>query len=242
MLPSAEAVKAVYQDPQTGIFAAARNLPAGAAKLVIECGTVSQATIDSVAQEAKTLPLTFVDAPVSGGPMGSEAGTLTFMVGCEEDIFQAIKSLLVHMGKEDSIVHCGGVGSGSAFKIINNYISIVSVLSVSEALNIAAKMNLDMRKLVDVINTGSGRCWVSDTNNPVPGIHPRAPASNGYAGGFRIELAEKVLSLGRDLAEMHGAKTFLDKTAIEAFHQAASDERYAGKDARVVYKWLNEHE
>lgn len=172
--------------------------------------------------------------------MGSEAGTLSFMVGCEERLFPEIKALLLHMGKESGILRCGEVGTGSAFKIINNYISILSVLTVSEALNIGVKMNLDMKLLVDVINSGSGRCWVTDTNNPVPGIHPNAPASQGYAGGFRVELAEKVLSLGKELAAIVGARTNLDKTALASLAEAASDPRYAGKDARVVYKWLNE--
>lgn len=235
-------MEVVYNDPKTGIFSVAA--PAGSTekkkKLVIECGTVSQSTIWKVFDTAKAKDMSFADAPVSGGPMGSQAGTLSFMVGCEERLFPEIRALLLHMGKESGIVRCGEVGAGSAFKIINNYISILSVLTVSEALNIAAKMNLDMKLLVDVINSGSGRCWVTDTNNPVPGIHPNAPASHGYAGGFRIELAEKVLSLGKELAAMAGARTNLDKTALASLAEAAGDPRYAGKDARVVYKWLNE--
>ncbi|KAF7188971.1 putative 3-hydroxyisobutyrate dehydrogenase, mitochondrial [Pseudocercospora fuligena] len=233
------AVKAVYLDPETGLFAGAK--PAGdfgIKKLLMECGTVAQATISEVSQRSKDYNVTFIDAPVSGGPMGSEAGTLSFMVGCDEGLFPPVKALLSLMGKEDSIFRCGEVGSGTAFKIINNYISIISILSVSEALNIAEKMGLDMRLLVDLINSSSGQCWVSSNNNPVPGIHPNAPASHNYEGGFRIELAEKVLRLGSELAESVGAPTFLDKTALEAYGAAKS--KYAGKDARVVYKWLNE--
>lgn len=242
MLPSAAAVRSVYLDTQNGIFAAAQPANANIAKkLVIECGTIAQATIAEVHEESKKYNVTFIDAPVSGGPMGSEAGTLSFMIGCDADTFLSVHKLLSRMGKEDSIFRCGGVGAGTAFKIINNYISIISVLSVSEALNIASKMNLDMRLLVDLINASSGQCWVTSKNNPVPGIHPNAPASHGYEGGFRIELAEEVLGLGKELAEMVGAQTFLDKTALQAFRMAASDPRYAGKDARVVYKWLNEY-
>jgi 3-hydroxyisobutyrate/3-hydroxypropionate dehydrogenase len=239
MLPSAEAVEKVYLDPKTGIFAAAASLNQnGPRKLAMECGTVAQACIDKVYSASKPFNLDFIDAPVSGGPMGSETGTLSFMVGCDKSLFPQIKSILDHMGT--SIFRCGDVGTGAAFKIINNYISIISVLSVSEALNIGSKMNLDMHLLIELINSSSGQCWVSSKNNPVPGYHPNAPASNNYAGGFRIELAEKVLDLGRQLAEQVGARTTLDKSAIRAFHEAAGDERYAGKDARVVYKWLNE--
>lgn len=241
MLPSASAVESVYLDPSTGIFAFTSHLPpTSARKLILECGTVAQSTVDKVFQQSKSHFLDFIDAPVSGGPMGSAAGTLSFMVGSSVLLFPKVKSILETMGT--SIFRCGNVGAGSAFKIINNYISIISVLSVSEALNIGAKMGLDLTVLNDLINSSSGQCWVTSKNNPVPGYHPNAPASNGYQGGFRIELAEKVLDLGRQLAEQVGARTFLDKTALGAFREAAGDERYAGKDARVVYKWLNEYD
>jgi 3-hydroxyisobutyrate dehydrogenase len=173
--------------------------------------------------------------------MGSKDGTLTFMVGSPRTLFPRLKSLLVHMGKPESIFHCGDVGSGTAFKLINNYISIISVLSVSEAYNIANRLDLDLNKLTEILNTGSAQCWVTSKNNPVPGIHPEAPASHGYEGGFRLELAHKVLELGKDLAESAGARTVLDKAALKVFQDAADDPRYAGKDARVVYKFLTEN-
>lgn len=196
-----------------------------------------------VAQKFATTPnVRFVDAPISGGPMGSEAGTLSFMVGCDTpELFNTIKSsLLAHMGDPKNIFHCGQVGTGTAFKIINNYISLVSVVSVSEAYTIARRMNLDIELLTDLLNSGSAQCWVTSKNNPVPGIHPNAPASNGYQGGFRLDLAEKVLSLGQELAESVGARTVLDKAALQVFKGANKDARYAGKDARVVYKYLVE--
>ena len=238
MLPSAEAMSAVY----ASIFSAASRSPT-AKKLIIECGTVAQSTIWSTAEQAKQYPgITFCDAPVSGGPMGSEAGTLSLMVGCDEKDFPTIKKLLSYVGKPDSIVHCGPVGSGTAFKLINNYISLTSVVAVSEALNIASKMDgIDMRKLVDVINSSSGQCWVTSTNNPVPGIHPNNAASNGYIGGFRLDLAEKVMGLGTELAEMVGAPSYMGKKAVEVYHQVGEDKACVGKDARIVYKWLGEN-
>lgn len=234
-------MKAVYLDPVTGALAATRG--SGTKKLLIECGTIASATVQEVYEASKQVPgVEFIDAPISGGPMGSKAGTLSFMVGCPEERFEALKDqLFVHMGKPESIFHCGEVGAGTAFKLINNYISIISVLSVSEAYNIATRTGLDLAKLTDLFNSGSAQCWVTSKNNPVPGVHPDAPASHGYAGGFRVELAHKVLELGKDLAEMVGARTALDKAALAVFKEAADDPRYAGKDARVVYKFLTEN-
>ncbi len=251
MLPTAPSVEKVYLDPTTGIIAggieASKSNPQK--KLIMECGTIETATILKVAAAAteaasKLGPgaiLDFVDAPVSGGPMGAEAGTLTFMVGASSsEPFEHAKSYLQYMGKKDSIFHCGNVGAGTAFKVINNYLSAITSLAASEALNIGAKMNLDLKLLTDVINVSGGQCWVTSQSNPVPGIHANAPASRGYEGGFRIELCKHVLEMGSSLAEMVGARTILDTPTLQAFDEAMNDERYKGKDARVVYKWLNE--
>ncbi|KAL1966532.1 hypothetical protein VTN77DRAFT_4454 [Rasamsonia byssochlamydoides] len=259
MLPGTPAVKAVYLDPSTGILAgvkaAAATTSSGRRKIIMECGTIETATILEVARATKDTAselassgwtLTFVDAPVSGGPMGAQAGTLTFMVGVDSDsnannsVFNAVKNVLSHMGKAENVFLCGDVGAGTAFKIINNYLSAITSLAASEALNIGAKMGLDPKLLTDVINTSGGQCWVTSQSNPVPGVQANAPASRGYEGGFRIELCKKVLGMGSELAKMVGARTVLDKPTLAAFEEAAADPRYSGKDARVVYKWLNE--
>lgn len=175
--------------------------------------------------------------------MGAQDSSLTFMVGTNnKSVFPTVQSTLSHMGNPDSIFLCGDVGSGTAFKVINNYLSAITSLAASEALNIGAKMNLDLKLLTDVINVSGGQCWVTSKSNPVPGIQENVPSSRDYEGGFRIELCRKVLKMGSDLAEMVGARTVLDKPTLEAFDEAKADERYKGKDARVVYKWLNESE
>jgi 3-hydroxyisobutyrate/3-hydroxypropionate dehydrogenase len=146
------------------------------------------------------------------------------------------------MGVKENVFLCGDVGAGTAFKIINNYLSAITSLAASEALNIGVKMGLDPKKLTDVINVSGGQCWVTSASNPVPGVQENVPSSRGYEGGFRIELCKKVLGMGTELAEMVGARTELDGVAMRAFEEAANDERYKGKDARVVYKWLSESE
>lgn len=178
--------------------------------------------------------------------MGAQDGTLAFMFGCQPSaaaqLTPTVKSYLGHMGKENSIFQCGDVGAGTACKIINNYLSAITSLAASEALNMGVKAGLDPKMLTDVINASGGQCWVTSKSNPVPGVMANVPSSRGYEGGFRIELCAKVLKMGSRLAEMVGARTVLDKPTSEAFEEAMSDDRYRGKDARVVYKWLNESE
>ncbi|KAI0188984.1 NAD binding domain of 6-phosphogluconate dehydrogenase-domain-containing protein [Xylaria flabelliformis] len=257
MLPGSDAVKSVYLDPETGILAGALAAATGSgslvSKLIMECGTIETDTILTVAKATREVSdskldgtLTFVDAPVSGGPMGAEAGTLTFMVGClphvSNTVFPVVKSYLKHMGKEKEIFLCGDVGAGTAFKVINNYLSAITSLAASEALNIGTKAGLDVKLLTDVINASGGQCWVTSKSNPVPGVQENVPSSRNYDGGFRIELCAKVLGMGSKLAKSVGARTILDGPTLEAFREAMADERYRGRDARVVYKWLNESE
>jgi 3-hydroxyisobutyrate dehydrogenase len=239
VLPNDAACDSVYLDPSTGILAGVKQATSSSPpKIAMECGTMSLEIINRIRDASSQCGLRFVDAPISGGPLGAKAGTLTIMVGCNEPLFPQIKPLLAHMGT--SIRRCGAVGSGTAFKTINNYMSITQVLVASEALNIGAKLNLNMEELIDTINSSSGQSWITSKNNPVPGITPGGAASNDYEGGFRIELGQKDLRLGVQLAKMAGAKPLLSIETLKTLEEVASDPRYAGKDLRVVYKWLNE--
>ncbi|KAK4678937.1 hypothetical protein QC764_001090 [Podospora pseudoanserina] len=247
MLPNSSSVLAVYLDASTGILPA---LPepldhnACGSKLLMECGTIESSTILTVSRSIPENRATFVDAPVSGGPMGAQNKSLTFMVGCppplSASVFPLVKSFLRHMGDPDGIFLCGDVGAGTAFKIINNYLSAITSLAASEALNIGVKAGLDPRLLTQVINASGGQCWVTSKSNPVPGVQDNVPSTRGYEGGFRIELCAKVLGMGSKLARDVGARTVLDRPTLNAFSEAMEDERYKGKDARVVFKWLND--
>lgn len=133
MLPSSSAVRDVYLDRASGVIAgvAAAVKQSPGRKLLMECGTIESATILEVAKATAELSqelqngseVDFVDAPVSGGPMGAQAGSLAFMVGTDrpEAVFPRVKNVLVHMGNPDSIFLCGGVSSGVGFKIISTY-------------------------------------------------------------------------------------------------------------------------
>lgn len=232
--------------------------------LLMECGTIEADTILAAAEAVRAtneelstqagpvarqegepgakITAIFVDAPVSGGPMGAQDGSLTFMVGADApEAFARAKGYLDHMGKPDAVFHCGAVGAGTAFKVINNYLSAITSLAASEALNMGVKMGLDPRLLSNVINVSGGQCWVTSKSNPVPGVMDNVPSSRDYEGGFRLALCAKVLGMGSRLAEMVGARTVLDKPTLEAFQEAIRD-GYGAKDARVVYKWLNESE
>ncbi|XP_028090863.1 probable 3-hydroxyisobutyrate dehydrogenase, mitochondrial isoform X6 [Camellia sinensis] len=127
-----------------------------------------------------------LDAPVSGGVLAAEAGTLTFMVGGLEEAYLAAKSLFLSMGK--STIYCGGAGNGSAAKICNNLAMAVSMLGVSEAFSLGQSLGISAGTLTKIFNSSSGRCWSSDSYNPVPGVMEGVPSSRNYNGGFASKL------------------------------------------------------
>lgn len=133
MLPRAEHVEQVFANPDTGFLSVlARNQHPR--RLFLECSSIDVAASTSLAQRVHSQDVgVFVDAPVSGGPQGSDAGLLTFMVGTpDESVFQLVKPILAMMGKEDNIYQCGGLGAGLATKQLNNYLGYVGYLGLCE--------------------------------------------------------------------------------------------------------------
>lgn len=192
MLPAAKHVKEVYLG-ENGVF---EVLKAGS--LCIDSSTIDPQTIKDLAAIAKTKQIRICDAPVSGGTIGAQAGTLTFMVGADDQIFTDVKPVLGHMGK--NIVHCGDVGAGQIAKICNNMILGISMIAVAEGMALGAKLGIDTQALAGVINSSSGRCWSSEVCNPWPGISANAPAGRGYTDGFASQLMLKDMGLAVEAA------------------------------------------
>jgi len=181
----------------------------------------------------------FMDAPVSGGYLGAVAGTLTFMVGCEEKEFSKAKEFLVDMGR--NIVHCGGVGSGLAAKLCNNMLLGITMAGTSEALNLGIRMGLDPKLLSGILNTSTGRCWSSDTYNPVPGVMENVPSANDYKGGFGTALIAKDLGLASASATKTGSSIPLGSLSHQLY-RLMSTQGYGGKDFSFIYQFLKEME
>ena len=194
MLPSSPHVVEVYTG-KDGILASLAKRAAHHKKqlLLIDSSTIAPPTAGEVAAAAanhKDGSALMVDAPVSGGVGGAEAGTLTFMVGGPQASFEQARPYLAKMGR--NIVHCGGPGTGQVAKVCNNLILGISMTAVSEAMNLGVELGIDPAVLAGIVNTSSGRCWSSDTYNPVPGVMPNVPSSKGYVGGFGVDLMLKV--------------------------------------------------
>ena len=183
--------------------------------LFLECSTIS--VDDATTAHALMLETGHrgLDAPVSGGVVGAEAGTLTFMVGGAAEDFAAALPVLEVMGGR--VVHCGGPGAGQAAKICNNMILGVSMIAVSEAFVLGEELGLSHQALFDVASAASGQCWALTTNCPVPGPVPTSPANRDYRPGFAAALMAKDLGLAADALDSTGVSAELGRRAGEIY-------------------------
>jgi 3-hydroxyisobutyrate dehydrogenase len=209
MLPSSPHVRSVYEG-EHGVLAGV-----SAGTLLIDSSTIDPHTARDVAFAARAKGLRMLDAPVSGGTGGAEAGTLTFMVGGDAADFERAKPILQCMGK--NIVHCGGVGNGQVAKICNNMMLAIEMIATAEGMSLAAKLGMDPKVFASIANTSSGRCWSSDTYNPYPGVIETAPASRGYTGGFGSDLMLKDLTLVTEAAKAAKQPVMLGAAAQQLY-------------------------
>jgi 3-hydroxyisobutyrate dehydrogenase len=232
MLPAGQHVRDVYQH-QGGLIEAVKS----AGPLLIDCSTIDVETARVVAADAERAGLAMLDAPVSGGTVGAQNGTLTFMVGGTEAAFARGKPILEAMGK--NIFHAGGPGSGQAVKICNNMMLAINMVGVAEGFVLAQKLGLDWKTLHAICSTATSNSWALSTYCPAPGTVPTAPSSHDYAPGFMAALMLKDVKLSQAAAESIGSPTPLAEQAM-ALYQAAVDRGNGAKDFSVVFQILAE--
>jgi 3-hydroxyisobutyrate dehydrogenase len=227
MLPAGRHVREVYDQ------AILPHAEKGA--LVLDCSTIDVATAREVASESAAEGLRPADAPVSGGVAGAQGGQLTFMVGCEPDLFEDVRATLSPMAR--AVVHAGGAGAGQAAKICNNMVLAVSMLGVCEAFALAEKLGLAPERFFEISSQSSGQCWSLTSYCPWPGPVPAAPSNRGYEGGFLASLMLKDLRLAQEAAAKSGAATPLGAQA-EALYALFDRLGYGSKDFSAVLQLL----
>ncbi|KAH7161899.1 NAD binding domain of 6-phosphogluconate dehydrogenase-domain-containing protein [Dactylonectria macrodidyma] len=236
MLPRGEHVREVFTNPITGLLSLDSS-EKKEDKIFIDCSTIDVEASRYIGEAVQQSGLgVFADAPVSGGVGGANAGTLTFMVGSSPGIFEQVKSVIVSMGKAESIFHCGGAGAGLATKLINNYLSAINMIGVCEGMNMGRLYGLDPAVLAGVINASTGMSRNSREQNPVKGISATASSANDFKGGFTTELCRGVLGMSIELSKQLNAKSVFAPAVQELFNQAVMSEKCKGQDFRSIYR------
>jgi 3-hydroxyisobutyrate dehydrogenase len=227
MLPAGAHVRAVWEKD---VIPAA-----GKGALIIDCSTVDVDSSRAVSAMAKAAGLRAADAPVSGGIMAADAGTLAFMVGCEDADFADVEAALNPMARV--VIHAGAAGAGQAAKVCNNMLLGISMIGTCEAFALAEKLGLDAQRFFDIASKSSGQCWSLTTYCPWPGPVETAPSNRNYEGGFLTALMLKDLKLAQEAAARSGASTPLGNLA-EAQYALFDRLGYGGKDFSAVLQLL----
>jgi len=177
--------------------------------ILIDTSTVSPSTIQKIGLVLKEQKVSVLEAPVSGGVEGAEAGTLTIMVGGSVDVFQRCHELLQVIGK--NIYHVGALGSGNTVKLVNNLMSLVNVVTLSEGMVLGVKAGVDAATLYNVIKVSPGRSQALEWKLP------NKILLRNFEPGFTIDLTYKDLSLVLSLAKELGVPLFVTSIAQQVY-------------------------
>ncbi len=201
--------------------------------LIIDCSTIAPDTARKVANQAKVLGLSMIDAPVSGGVVGAQEATLTFIVGGATENVEKAKPLLENMGK--NIFHAGDVGAGQVAKVCNNMLLAIHMCGTAEAIALGVKNGLDASVLSEIMRKSSGGNWSLEVYNPYPGVMSSAPASRNYEGGFLNKLMAKDLGLAKEASESTNSETPMGDLARKLY-QDLINQGYEDLDFSSIQK------
>ena len=230
MLPAGRHVQGLYLGDDGIVAHAAKET------LLIDCSTIDPQTSRAVAKAAADKGIAMLDAPVSGGTAGAEAGTLTFMVGGDKDAVERARPVLDVMAK--NVFHAGESGAGQMAKICNNMLLAVHMAGTAEALALGVNNGLDPAVLSEIMKQSSGGNWSLNVYNPYPGVMEGVPASRGYQGGFLVDLMNKDLGLAMETAEASSSSVPLGALAKNLYrlHQQIND---SGRLDFSSIQWLS---
>ena len=185
--------------------------------IIIESSTISPQVSKNVSKKAADMDIAMLDAPVSGGVKGAELGTLTFIVGGNDDHLKKATPLFEIMG--DKTFYAGRSGSGQIAKLCNNMLLAIHMCGTAETIAMGVNSGLDPTILSEIMKNSSGGNWSLEKYNPFPGVMKEVPASNDYSGGFLNSLMLKDLNLAKELATQSESNTPLGKLAKEIYEE-----------------------
>ena len=206
MLPNSAALEKVAAGPE-GILANAKS-----GGLVMDMSTVEPLVTDRIAAAAQAKGLAFVDAPVGRLASHADSGESLFMVGAADGDLERVRPLLEAMGT--TIHHCGGVGTGTRTKLVNNYLAVVSCQLNAEALALSQRFGLSLEKTLEVLY------GTTAFNGQLKIAWPSKVLAGDIEPGFTIDLAHKDLSLIIEAANAAKVPMPIAAAAREAFSTA----------------------
>jgi 3-hydroxyisobutyrate dehydrogenase len=204
-LPDSRAIEAVVDELEP-------HLRSG--QVVVDLSTAAPASTAALHERLARHGVAYVDAGISGGAAGAEAGTLTIMAGGEAAALDAVRPVLAHFAA--TVHHMGASGSGHVAKLLNNFLNAISLAATAEVMVAARKAGLDLRQLLEVVNTSSG------VNFATLNRFPRIVEGDYLEGGLTSDLMAKDLMLYLELVRDLGVTSLNGPPCLAAFHLAAA--------------------
>ena len=218
-LPTAAIVSAVMEE-------LGPHLRPGA--IVVDTSTSEPDTTKRLAAKALNSGYSFLDGPVSGGPLGARSGTMTMVVGGDATAFAKVRPLLELMTAK--LVHIGPSGAGHTVKIANNLLCAANLVVMSEMAQMAEHAGISLSELLTGINAGSGRSGVSEVN------FPKWITNEAYDSGFTMGLMRKDVGLATSLAKRLGI-TLPATEAIASIWENSREMLEDSADFNEIYKY-----
>jgi 3-hydroxyisobutyrate dehydrogenase len=225
MLPDGAAVREAVLGWHGGIASA---LPPGA--VVLDMSSSDPVGTKALASDLAPLGIRLIDAPVSGGITRAESGTLSLMVGGQdEQAFASVRSVLETLGER--IFRTGPLGSGHAMKALNNFLGASAYTTTVEALAIGREFGLDPRVMLDVVNTSTGRSFNTEV------VVKDDVITGRYGTGFALGLLAKDVGIAADLADAMGVDAPACQLVRRRWAEAAADLGFAADHSEAHKRW-----
>lgn len=196
-----------------------------------DLSTNSPAVAQRLCESLAAKGVTMLDAPVSGGVVGAERGTLAVMVGGDRQAFETCKPLFEHFGA--NVYHVGNIGSGCVAKLVNNMLAFVNSVAAFEGMLLGAKAGVDPQILHDVIQSSSGESWAMRQ-------FPAKIFAGDFAPGFTIDLAHKDLRLALDMGDELSVPLVMGSVCINFMREARAT-GHGGDDLSGLMRLLEDH-
>lgn len=201
--------------------------------LIIDFSTISPSLHTRIEQAAEKKGVRYLDAPISGGTTGAEAGTLAIMVGGKESVFEEAKEYLDVVGA--SVTHCGPIGQGTKVKLLNQYMVGLHTAAVGETLYLAEKSGLDHDLVYNVLSNGFGQSKIFDRH------YSQFISQNKDEPGFALKLLLKDLGLTKEMASESNVSLTTGPKVLQMFEQA-NEKGLGEKDMSALYQYVKQGE
>ncbi|MBT2689841.1 NAD(P)-dependent oxidoreductase [Bacillus sp. ISL-47] len=225
VLPNAEIVKSVALGPD-GLLSGFLE-----GSTLIDMTTSIPEVTKQIGIELSKHGIQMLDAPVSGGVKKAEDGTLAIMAGGDEAVFLGAFSLLNDIGSH--VTHVGELGAGHTIKALNNMLCATTLAATAEVLAIGTKLGLNPTRMLEVINTSSGRSHSSEIK------FPQQVLSRKFDVGFTIDLMCKDLTIASGIAEGAEVPSFISSAVFQLW-QYAKSQGGGEMDHTAIAKFIEE--